>query len=123
MNHIEDPGYVQKYEILNKSDNHLYGGRLKTRNKSIFWIETNGENPKYSSQIKKKEIHTKTEESESESSSGALSCEAVEHILITMTAMMMMMMMSAAVKLDVCMDGYQLCYFGGIITWKMTMMM
>ena len=34
----------------------------------------------------------------------ALSCGAVEHISITMTAMMMMM--SAAVKLDVCMDGY-----------------
>lgn len=33
----------------------------------------------------------------------ALSCGAVEHISITMTAMMMM---SAAVKLDVCMDGY-----------------
>ena len=30
-------------------------------------------------------------------------CGAVEHISITMTAMMMM---SAAVKLDVCMDGY-----------------
>ena len=41
---------------------------------------------------------------ESEKSSSALSYEAVEHISITMTAMMMMM--SAAVKLDVCMDGY-----------------
>ena len=40
---------------------------------------------------------------ESESSSGALSCGAVEYISITMRAMMMM---SAAVKLDVCMDGY-----------------
>jgi hypothetical protein len=37
----------------------------------------------------------------------ALSCGAVEHISIMMTAMMMMMMMmSAALKLDVCMDGY-----------------
>ena len=34
----------------------------------------------------------------------ALSCGAVEHISIMMTAMMMMM--SAALKLDVCMDGY-----------------
>lgn len=40
---------------------------------------------------------------EEEAENVALSCEAVEHISITMTAMMMM---SAAVKLDVCMDGY-----------------
>lgn len=40
---------------------------------------------------------------EEEAENVALSCEAVEHISIMMTAMMMM---SAAVKLDVCMDGY-----------------
>ena len=32
-------------------------------------------------------------------------CGVVEHISITMTAMMMMVLVSAAVKLDVCMDG------------------